>query len=178
VPTRSNPVDPTFAFIFAYLACHLAAYAVAFRWMRYFRTETGIFALHAASFLGLLGAVAANAQGAPDGPGLAAPRIALALSLHGIYSLSFLELWSLTQGSYSLSILDLVARSRDPVALGAVAPLHAIGPAKQSARSAALVSLRLLRPVGAGTELTPLGSLAARLVRALLWFSGGRPLNR
>jgi len=169
-------VDPTAALVCAYLVCHLVAYTLVLRWIPFFRTEFGIFALHATSFLGLLAAVALRS---PNGPGPAAPHIVLALSLHGIYSLSFLELWSLTQGSYSLAILDRVAASGVPVTLQAVAPLYAIGPTKRSARSTALVSLRLLRPAAnGGTALTPLGSLAARIVRFLLWFSGGRPLNR
>src|SRR5271170_8479003 len=104
-------VDPTAALVSAYLACHLVAYALVLRWIPFFRTEFGIFALHVASFLGLLAAVALRPT---NGPGLAAPRIVLGMSLHGIYSLSFLELWSLTQGSYSLAILERVAGSRVP----------------------------------------------------------------
>jgi hypothetical protein len=172
-------VDPSVALVPAYLVCHLIAYTVAFRRILFFRTESGIFWLHVVSFLGLLGAVALLSLGSPEGPGLLVPRVVLALSIHGIYSISFLELWSLTQGSYSLSILGLVAKSGAPVALRTVANLQSIGPAKKSARSAALVSLRMLRPsANGGTALTPLGSLAARLIRFLLWFSGGRPLNR
>ena len=172
-------MDPTVALIAGYLACHLVVYAVALRWIPRLRTESGIFLSHAVSFVALLCGVALQAFLGLGGPGLAVPHLVLALSLHGIYSLSFLELWSLTQGSYSLAILGAVARTRTPATLQSLASLSAIGPMKRSARNSGLVSLGLLRPTADGrTALTLAGSIGAHLVRILLWFSGGRALNR
>jgi hypothetical protein len=172
-------VDQTFDFVAAYLACHLLAYAAVFRRVAWLRTERGIFLLHAVSFLAFGCGLALQALLGGGAPGLAAPHLVLALSLHGIYSLSFLELWSLTQGSYSLAILALVARSRTAATPQALASLGAIGPMKKSARAGGLASLGLLRQSpGGGATLTPAGAAVARLVRALLWFSGGRALNR
>lgn len=39
--------------------------------------------------------------------------ILLCISLHGTYSLSFLEVWSLTQGSYSLHMVDYIRNKDD-----------------------------------------------------------------
>lgn len=170
-------MDPTIALIGAYLAIHLIAYTAVFRRIAFFRTELGVFLLHLVSFLVLLGAAALLPRGGAGGD-VVFTHVILAASLHGIYSISFLEVWSLTQGSYSLSILDLVARSRVPATLQSIAPLHAVGPRKRTARNAGLVSLHLLQPAPGGrTTLTAFGQVAARLIRFLLWFSGGRPLN-
>ncbi len=172
-------MDPTVALILGYLACNLLGYTVVFRLIPFFRTEIGILLAHVVSFVVLVSLVTAQAVLGPDGLWIELPRITLAVSLHGIYSLSFLELWSLTQGSYSLSILELVAGSRNPVTLQGIEPLGAIGPVKRSSRNAALVSLRLLRDTGDGKpRLTPAGHVCATGIRWLLWFSGGRGLNR
>jgi hypothetical protein len=44
----------------------------------------------------------------PSGPIEAVTATAAVAAAHGIYSMSFLELWSLTQGSYSFTILGIV----------------------------------------------------------------------
>jgi hypothetical protein len=172
-------VDPIVALIFGYLACNFLAYTVIFRLIPFFRTESGIFLAHVVSFVVLVSLVSAQAVLGSEGLWINLPRITLAFSLHGIYSLSFLELWSLTQGSYSLSILGLVAGAGRPVNLQVIEPLCAIGPVKRTSRNAALVSFRLLRKTGDGkTRLTPAGHFCATGIRWLLWFSGGRGLNR
>jgi hypothetical protein len=172
-------MDKTVTFIACYLACHLLAYAVVLRRIPYFRTETGIFLAHAVSYLALLFAVVAQSVAGRGGAHTAGPHLALALSLHGIYSLSFLELWSLTQGSFSLSILDRVAGARAPVTFEDIARLGEIGAVKRSARNGGLLSLGLLRQApGGGVKLTAAGSACARLVQLLLWLAGGRALNR
>jgi hypothetical protein len=172
-------VDPTVALIVGYLACNFLAYTVVFRLIPFFRTELGILLAHVVSFVVLVSLVTAQAVLGSDGLRIVLPQIALAFSLHGIYSLSFLELWSLTQGSYSLSILELVAGARHPVSLQVIEPLCAIGPVKRTSRNSNLISLRLLRDTGDGkTRLTPAGHVCATGIRWLLWFSGGRGLNR
>src|SRR4030095_9686993 len=82
-----------------YLIAHFLLYVFIFRKLSVFRTEKGIFLYHfvaALAFaLALLGwAIAGQAQ-----PGW--PEIVLMAAGQGIYSLSFLELWSLAQGGYS-----------------------------------------------------------------------------
>jgi len=78
--------------IAAYLAVHFAAYVLVLRHRAGLRSEKGIFLYHLASavFAGLAGVAFAVFE--PDRFGLSG--LVLVLSLHGIYSLSFLELWS------------------------------------------------------------------------------------
>lgn len=172
-------MNPTIEFILGYLACHFLAYAAYFRWIPFFRTELGVFLLHAISFAVFLCIVAMLPVFGVGITGLWAPHLALALSLHGIYSLSFLEAWSLTQGSYSLSILSAIAHERSPMSLNTIAPLCAIGKEKRSARNAVLVSLGLVSlGTNGGATLTGAGCVCARLIRFLLKFTGGRGLNR
>jgi hypothetical protein len=71
-------------------------------------SERGIFRFHVASFAALAILLAAFvAAGASIGTS------AGALALHGIYSLSFLELWSLSEGGFSVT--GLLRLSRKPL---------------------------------------------------------------
>jgi hypothetical protein len=90
-------------FFIAYLVLHFLAYAFGLRFLIFFSQEKNIFAYHFFSCL-LMGIVLIGCL-------LFFPlreTIALTIgsaSLHGIYSISFLELWSLSQAGYSLRIL-------------------------------------------------------------------------
>jgi len=71
--------------------------------------EKGIFRLHLFSAVPLaLVAFALVMSGAIETQW---PVVLGALSVHGIYSVSFLELWSLSQGGYSLSIVERAAEA-------------------------------------------------------------------
>jgi DNA-binding HxlR family transcriptional regulator len=74
--------------------------------------------------------------------------IVLLLALYGshaCFSLFFLELWSLTQGSYSLQILSHIARGGDSGDL--LSRSRAIGRDKFDSRLASLEKLGLIRSV-------------------------------
>lgn len=92
-----------------------------------------------------------------------------AMSLHGVYSFSFLELWSLTQGSFSLSILDLfyTAGARNPG--GIVLELEGIGASKKRSRIESLERLGLLRRRGQRLGLTIMGRVAATGLWIVAW---------
>lgn len=159
----------------AYLVMHLAVYAVWLRHRDTYRQERPIFLYHLASWF--LGAGAFTILGgALQGWTAAGMMLVLVGSLHGIYSLSFLELWSLSQGSYSLSILTAV--ERDPT-LESLRPdaarLRAIGQQKREARLVSLQRLGLLNPQEAAT---PPGRLVAALISGIITLSNGRNLNR
>src|SRR5207248_3861685 len=108
-----------FIILLAYVAAHFGLYALVLRRLPRFIEERVIFAYHAVSAV-VLTVLA---------PGLwlvgvidFATLVGL-VSLHGLYSMSFLELWSLSQGGYSLQILDLIERSEAagaPVAFAAL----------------------------------------------------------
>lgn len=147
-----------------YLVVHLAAYVAWLRRLALLRTEKGIFLYHfgSAVITGLLAVAAAFSDPAEFG----LSGCVLVLSVHGIYSLSFLELWSLAQGGYSLSIIAGIARaeaSGEPDFSG----LAAIGVAKQADRVAALERLGLISRSVESISLTARGSAIAAVLHAL-----------
>jgi hypothetical protein len=149
----------------AYLAAHLGVYAFVLRDMGGLRSERGIFLYHFASAV-LAGLVAlAFAVFDPDAFGLAG--VVLVLSLHGIYSVSFLELWSLAQGGYSLSIIAGVAQAEASGEELDLAGLAAIGRAKQTDRIGALERLGLVSGTEGRIALTSRGDRVAFLLHAL-----------
>src|SRR4029077_20843025 len=97
-----------------------------------FQTERGIFLYHFISaVLFAAGALAAGIARFSD----AAMAVSVGLiAVHGIYSTSFLELWSLAQGSYSISILTGIA-SQGPLPRSKLVDVFArIGNAKKNDR--------------------------------------------
>jgi hypothetical protein len=81
-----------------YLIAHLAAYVAWLRRLALLRTEKGIFLYHFVS--AVITGLAAIAAAFIDPAGFGFAGFVIVLSAHGIYSLSFLELWSLAQGGY------------------------------------------------------------------------------
>ena len=160
--------------IAVYLAAHFAAYVVGLRHRAGGQSEKGIFLYHVASaaFAGLAGVAFAVLE--PDQFGLSG--LVLVLSLHGIYSLSFLELWSLAQGGYSLSIIASVARAEASGTEPDFLALAAIGEAKQEDRVAALEKLGLVARTDEHIALTARGGRIAFLLDALhRWVEPGGP---
>lgn len=155
----------------SYVGLNFAVYALAGRHHPALQTERGIFVWHAISYLLALLFAAFTAL-------LQSPADALILGgllagLHGIYSLSFLEIWSLTQGSYSLQLLSRIEQC-GPMSADELPGATDIGSQKQQDRAEAIRRLGLARTDG---RLTPAGRVAAHGLRAVLWLSHGRPLN-
>lgn len=160
-----------FLFSVAYLAAHFGIYAVMLRARAPFRTERGIFLYHAVSY-GMLG-LSVLLAGALRRDPASLPALVFAAGLHGVYSLSFLELWSLSQGSYSLQILEVL--DRDPgIEPAGLARLGVVGRDKQADRRQDLLKLGM---VDRGGNLTLIGRGSALCLRLLLWLSNGRPTN-
>ena len=89
----------------AFIGGHLLIYLAWLRHLRVFERENANAAYHGVAFLTVVVVVAAAfARGAI---GFAALTGLLALQF--IYSMSFLELWSLAEGSYSLQVLAKVS---------------------------------------------------------------------
>ena len=89
------------------------------------------------------------------------------ISLHGIYSVSFLELWSLAQGGYSLSILEKSASGANLAAPRLRRELEEIGDAKRRERLAALRSLGLIAGDPEQLGLTASGRLCHTALRTI-----------
>lgn len=157
-----------------YLTAHVAAYVLWLRRQAPLRTEKGIFFYHFASAVitGLAAVVAVFMDPAEFG----IAGCVLVLSAHGIYSLSFLELWSLAQGGYSLSIIAGIARAEAAGTEPDFSGLAAIGAAKQADRIAALERLGLISRSGECISLTPRGGAIAAALHALRrWVDPGEP---
>jgi hypothetical protein len=127
------------------------------------RSERRIFLFHLASFAGLVATMIALPS---DRPWIA---VMSAISLHGIYSLTFLEFWSLAEGGYTILLLQALS-------IGAVdsdrlvRELAAIGDRKRETRIDALTRLRLISIEKDGVVgLTGFGLIATRLLGALRW---------
>lgn len=147
-----------------YLTCHLLLYVIVLRRLAAFSRETGIFRYHLISVL-VVGSVVAVAVATRSREVDLATAVGV-LSLHGIYSMSFLELWSLAQGGYSLSILEETGHEGMPTQSSEHASiLHQIGASKTQNRVDTLEKLRLVRGQGGVIDLTPFG----RLVADALW---------
>src|SRR5262245_51334221 len=150
-----------------YLALHFALYAVALRHLPLFRREWAIFGYHAVSALALAVVCVAWLVVAPGPEHFAIA--AGALALHGLYSLSFLEVWSLAEGGYSLAILARVEALRAAGAGVDPAALQRIGGAKKGARLDSVQRLGLVHRSGERLGLSAIGRAVAALFALLAW---------
>jgi hypothetical protein len=157
--------------IVGYLAAHLCLFLVWLRRVALFRREPAIAAYHLVSYAMLVGTLGAMAILGRDARGFA--LAGLAAGLHGIYSLTFLELWSLTEGSYSLSLLMKIDSSETAVTVDELVALKSIGATKRSVR---LESLRRLGLVSEGPayRVTFLGRVCSAALSGVIWLSNGQ----
>jgi hypothetical protein len=152
-----------------YLAAHLLLYVLVFRRLPAFRREGVIFAYHALSAVGVTLTVLLSPLVTRTPFNL--EWIVAVIAIHGIYSTTFLELWSLAEGGYSLQILEHLDRSERRGEPADLAALRAIGAAKQRNRLAGLTSIGLVRQAGGRVELTGGGRLVASAFALLAWLS-------
>jgi hypothetical protein len=151
----------------AWVSLHLLLYVLVLRHVRAFAQERVIFLYHLASTLGLVLALAAWIAVAPLPAWLAG--LVGAFALHGIYSISFLELWSLAEGCYSLAILTRIEALRARGAAVDLVALHEIGGSKKSSRLRGLQGLGLVRGRAQRSELTAFGRVVAVVLALLAW---------
>jgi hypothetical protein len=152
-----------------YILAHFAVYIAFVRGSSWGKTERGIFLYHFCSFL----TFAATTMGLCAFSGFRMGLWITLLALHGIYSLTFLELWSLTQGSYSLQLLQAAAKNGDLSHLRRLSELRELGDSKIERRLAALSGLRLIRAQAKNISLTLLGSILAYFFRLVVWLTRG-----
>ena len=154
-----------FSLFTTYLLAHFLAYVTLLRHSARLRTERGVFLYHLvpAMVAGLAGLAFVFAGSAPS----RFAELVLVLSVQGIYSISFLELWSLAQGGYSLSILRSVARSEGNGVDPDFSRLKWIGETKQRERIVGLERLGLI-VVTDRIALTRRGKRIAFLLHSLL----------
>jgi membrane-associated HD superfamily phosphohydrolase len=95
--------------------------------------------------------------------------IILTVSIYGIYSLSFLELWTLSQISYSREILvkaknGIISENNDYFV-----QLQNLGDQKRVARLNSLKSKRIIFIKNNTWHLTKLGQFIANILNIILW---------
>jgi hypothetical protein len=152
-----------------WLACHFLMYVAVLRNMPLFQTERGIFLYHLASAAVFVAAALAILLIRRDSEAFS---IGCALVAgHGIYSISFLELWSLAQGSYSLSIMGQGRSDRVPSRAELVDSFSRIGNAKKADRLSGLEGSQLIRQDGNHWRLNGSGAIIAAMLKCLLWLA-------
>ncbi len=149
-----------------YLALHFGGYVLLFRHLEVFRRERPIFLYHAAPALAVTLTALTAAMVGPTPDRFAS--FVLVVSLHGVYSISFLELWSLAQGGYSVNMLGWFEQGRLAGVQPDLAQLEAIGTGKKTDRLAGLERLALIRPRGRGYGLTGRGRAVAAALYLIL----------
>jgi hypothetical protein len=155
-----------------YICLHFGVYAGLAHRVPSLRTERGIFLFHFISAVSLT--LAASAFSMPNGYAEALTVAAAVAAVHGIYSMSFLELWSLSQGSYSYTILAAFARGERLPASVVVQDSERVGEQKKEQRLDGLVRLGLVKRIGDLLALRPPGQIVARLLRAIRWIANLR----
>jgi hypothetical protein len=154
----------------AFLWCggHLVLFVVLRK--RFGSTEGAILKFQVASFCALVGICLAVLLISAD---VSFTGAVGAIAIHGIYSLSFLELWSLAEGGYSLQLLS--ALDSGPVSRSSVIDFVAeIGDAKREARIRSLKAAGLITTSDRQLNLTGRGRLAAGAVAVLRKIAGFR----
>jgi len=86
------------------------------------------------------------------------------IAAHGIYSISFLELWSLAQGSYSITIMAGLHSQHISTRDRLINNFSLIGDEKRSSRIESLCMMRLVNNEAQICRLTNLGRALAILV--------------
>jgi len=153
----------------SYLALHLLLYIFVFRGRSLVQSEQGILLYHVVSFaVFILAAFSTVAIHFSE----TALAIAIGLSaIHGIYSLSFLELWTLAEGSYSMSILTGIESQGTLARTRLIDAFARIGDAKKGDRLSTLSNLSLADRCGDYWQLSARGRLVAYLVNFLVWLA-------
>lgn len=148
-----------------YFAAHLLLYAAIFRRWPAFRTEKGILFYHIASASGILMLAVAGFLASPS-----VESFAMVIGIgaaHGIYSLSFLEIWVLSEGGYSLRVLAEIAGRKQTTAAEIERHFIPLSARKKAGRLDSLMQLGLVERVSARFQPTPKGAIASRVVATL-----------
>lgn len=155
--------------ILAYFVIHFALYALWARNLGASSTERGIFLYHAIS--AACGTTLLIALSATSLEFDALVHVMVFASAHGIYSLTFLELWSLSQISFSREILACVAKHGAIPRNTTPSELRRIGDTKKAGRIDSLLRLGLLRSERETIGLTVKGVVVAKTLRLMAWIA-------
>lgn len=151
--------------IACYLCVHLALFVFIFRHQPRFQTEGGVLLLHIVSAAALVSILFVRFALGPN-----EEKFALAVAAgaaHGIYSLSFLEIWALSDGGYSLRVLyEVVVRGKSTLP-ELEAAFTVMSGRKKQGRLDSLLKLGLVNKEGNGYSLTSRGKVVAKFIAVL-----------
>lgn len=146
-------------FIGGYIVVHFVLYVFVFRHRPFFWTERGIFLFHFVPLVSLV-ALAFGAflwSPSPDSFALAVG----AGAAHGIYSVSFLECWLLSEGGYSLRILGELVRRGTATPAELEQQFVDVSARKKTGRYESLLDLGFVKADGDRFHLTRQGRALA-----------------
>src|SRR5688572_14503008 len=146
---------------------HAAVYVAVLRRRVTFATSSGVLRYHVL-FSGSVTVLLLAWLAATSPPDAAAIAVA-AVSLLGIYSMSFLELWALADGGYSLAILRYLVANPGTDEKECIAHFSRLGIVKQQQRLTSIVTLGFARRSGDRLEVSGLGRRVAAAAGAVLW---------
>jgi hypothetical protein len=167
---KLSEIGVTFTIGLCWQVLHFLLYAGILRHRPLFQTERGIFFYHFFSVLLMSMIVVTIGLGFRNEVMFAAALGQIAM--HGVYSVSFLELWSLSQGSYSLSIMGGTGEEVSYAKL--VDAFSMVGNQKKEGRVVGLTSFRLVCLDGKQWRLTSAGRLLANILAGILWLANIR----
>jgi hypothetical protein len=149
-----------------YLLLHAATYFLLLGKLAVFQRERVIFLFHFVSAVAttLLTLVAVK----PLSSEVALDTAIGLIAMHGIYSVSFLELWAISDDSYSLAILTRIAAAGVITDAAHLGDLRSIGARKQKNRLEGLKTIGLVDSRDDLMILTTRGRWVAHAARALL----------
>lgn len=130
------------ALIGIYIVVHFLLYTIYFRRKEYFGTEQGIFLFHLVPLVCLVAIAFVAFLRNPSNDSFA--LIVGAGAAHGIYSLSFIELWLLSEGGYSLRILSELVRRGASTTSELQQQFVDVSARKKQGRLESLVALKLI----------------------------------
>lgn len=146
----------------ALITTHAVLYLAWLRRRVWFGQERGILLFHVLSFVALAVGLTAFVI-LEQGAWLTASG---ALCLHGIYSLSFLELWALSEGGFSLAILRAIANRRMSPA-DITKAFTTVADRKREGRLQGLIGLRMAAQDEETFRATALGRSGALVLRLI-----------
>ncbi len=152
---------------FLYLIGHFLLYVFFFR--KFLRQEKTVFLYHFVSFV--LFTVVVCAVSFLHVKVSAFETIFCFSCLHGIYSLSFLELWSLSQGSYSLTILNDFQQNGAVHRDSLIEKFTQLGEEKKNNRLEAIEEMGLIILKNDVWHVTPKGLWLSKFFRGLLFLA-------
>jgi hypothetical protein len=159
------PVIP-FAVAAGWVSLHFLLYVALFRAYPGLSRETMILLYHVLS-MSVLAVIVLSGW-----PSIA--TLVGTMALHGVYSLTFLELWSLSEGGYSLAILNRLRGQPGDATANVLEDLRRLGSNKKATRLATLEVLGLVHRDTDLIMLTLRGRTIAAGLAALRWMANVR----